>query len=145
VPNTKDGIGNYYRHLIKLNNINGSMRIRTLMDIARLKQAGSAFRIYIQSKRVYIKNSQLGIEEGVTLGWLHQAYPAFCYREDTKERLKELMVEEHTSVQYALFPRSINYKIITDGVQLTTTGVTMQIAKSPNATSADFRATMAEK
>jgi hypothetical protein len=51
------------------------------------------------------------------------------------------MGEEHTSVQYALFPKSINYKIIADGVRLTTTGVAMQIAKSPNATSADFRAT----
>jgi hypothetical protein len=80
VLNTKDGIGNYYRHVIKFNNINGSMRIRTSMDIGRLKQAGSAFRMYLQSKRVYINKSQLGIEEGVTLGWLHQAHPAFCYR-----------------------------------------------------------------
>jgi hypothetical protein len=145
VPNTKDGIINYYRHVIKFNNINGSMRIRTSMDIGRLKQAGSAFRMYLQSKRVYINKAQLGIEEGVTLGWLHQAHPAFCYREDIKERLKELMGEEHKSVQYALFPKSINYKRIADGVRLTTTGVTMQIAKSPNATAADFRATLADK
>jgi hypothetical protein len=52
---------------------------------------------------------------------------------------------EHKSVRYALFPKSINYKRITDGVRLTTTGVTMQIAKSPNATEADFPATMAEE
>jgi hypothetical protein len=145
VPNTKDGIGNYYRHVIKFNNINVSMRIRTSMDIGRLKQAGSAFRMYLQSKRVYINKAQLGIEAGVTLGWLHQAHPSFCYREDIKERLKELMGEEHKSVQYALFPKSIKYKRIADGVRLTTTGVMMQIAKSPNATAADFRATMAEK
>jgi hypothetical protein len=62
VPNTKDGIGNYYRRVIKFNNINGSMRIRTSMDIGRLKQAGSAFRMYLQSKRVYINKAQLGIE-----------------------------------------------------------------------------------
>jgi hypothetical protein len=55
------------------------------------------------------------------------------------------MGEEHTSVQYALFPKSINYKRIADGVRLTTMGVTMQIAISPNATAAYFRATMAEK
>jgi hypothetical protein len=121
------------------------MRIRTSIDIGRLKQAGSAFRMYLQSKIVYINKAQLGIEEGVTLGWLNQAHPAFCYREDIKARLKELMGEEHKSVQYALFPKSINYKRIADGVRLTTTGVTMQIAKSPNATAADFRATMAEK
>jgi hypothetical protein len=115
------------------------------MDIGRLKQAGLVFRMYLQSKRVSINKVQLGIEEGVTLGWLHQAHPAFCYREDIKERLKELMGEEHKSVQYALFPKSINYKRIADDLRLTTTGVTMQIAKSPNATSADFRATMADK
>jgi hypothetical protein len=101
--------------------------------------------MYLQSKRVYINKAQLGIEEGVTLGWLHQAHPAFCYREDIKERLRELMVEEHKSVQYALFPKSINYKRVSDGVRLTTTGVTLQIAKSPNATAEDFRASMAEK
>jgi hypothetical protein len=82
--------------VIKFNNINGSMRIRTSMDIRRIKQAGSDFRMYLQSKRIYINKAQLGIEEGVTLGWLHQAHPDFCYREDIKERLIELMGEEHT-------------------------------------------------
>jgi hypothetical protein len=33
VPNTKDGIGKYYGHVIKFNSINGSMRIRTSMEI----------------------------------------------------------------------------------------------------------------
>jgi hypothetical protein len=142
VPNTKDGIGNHYRHMIKFKNINGSMRIRTSMDIRKLKQAGSAFRVYLQSKRVYINKAQLGIKEGVTLGWLHQTHPAFCYREDIKERLRELMGEEHKEVQYALFPKSINYKRVSDGVRLTTTGVTMQIAKSPNATASYFHASV---
>jgi hypothetical protein len=70
--------------MIKFNNINGSMSIRTSIDIGKLKQAGSAFRVHLQSKRVYINKAQLGIQEGVTLGWLHQAHPAFCYREDIK-------------------------------------------------------------
>jgi hypothetical protein len=91
--------------VIKFNNINGSMRIRTSMDIGKLKQAGSAFRMYIQSKRVYISKAQLGIGEGVTLGWLHQAHPSFCYWEDIKERPRELMGEEHKEVQYTLFPK----------------------------------------
>jgi hypothetical protein len=117
VPNTKDDIGKYYRHIIKFNNINGSMRIRTPMDIGK----------------------------GVTLGWIHQAHPAFCFREDIKERLRELMGDEHKEVQYTLFPKMINYKRVSDGVRLTTTGVTMQIAKSPNLVAADFRASMAEK
>jgi hypothetical protein len=121
------------------------MRIRTSMDIGKLKQAGSDFRMYLQSKRVYINKSQLGIEEGVTLVWLHQAHPAFCYREDIKERLRELMREDHKAVQYALFPKSINYKRVSDGIKLTTMGVTMQIANSPSAAAAYFRASMAEK
>jgi hypothetical protein len=54
------------------------------MDIGKLKQAGSAFHMYLQAKRVYINNAQLGTEEGVTLGWMHRAHPAFCFREDIK-------------------------------------------------------------
>jgi hypothetical protein len=61
VPNTKDGIGKCYRHVIKFNKINGSMRIRTSLDIRKLKQAGSAFRMYLQAKRVYINKEQLAI------------------------------------------------------------------------------------
>jgi hypothetical protein len=60
VPDTKDSIGKYYRRVIKFNNINGSMRIRTSMDIGKLKQAGSAFHVYLQAKRVYINKAQLG-------------------------------------------------------------------------------------
>jgi hypothetical protein len=98
--------------VIKFNNINGSMRIRTSMDIGKLKQAGSAFRMYLQSKIVYINKAQLGIEEGVTLGWLHQAHPAFCYREDIKERLIELMGEEHSNVcQRKLHPPIIDARL----------------------------------
>jgi hypothetical protein len=67
----------------------------------------------------------MGIEEGVTLGCLHLAHPSFCYQEDIKERLSELMGDEHKEVQYALFPKSINYKRVSDGVRLTTTGVSM--------------------
>jgi hypothetical protein len=145
VPNTKEGIGKYYRHIIKFNNINSSTRIRTSMDLGKLKQAGSAFHTYLQAKRVYINKAQLGTEEGVTLGWMHQAHPGFCFREDIKEQLRELTGYEHKEVHYALFPKRINYKRISDGVRLTTTGVTMQIAKSPNLVVADFRSSMAEK
>jgi hypothetical protein len=94
---------------------------------------------------VYINNAQLGTEERVTLVWIHQAHPAFCYREDIKEQLREMMGDEHKDFQYALFPKTINYKRVPDGVRLTTTGVTMQIAKSPNLVAADCRASMAEK
>jgi hypothetical protein len=55
------------------------------------------------------------------------------------------MGDEHKEVQHALFPKMINYKCVWGGVRLTTTGVTMQIAKSPNIVATDFRASMAEK
>jgi hypothetical protein len=101
--------------------------------------------MYLQAKRVYINKAQLGAEEGVTLGWMHQAHPVFCFWEEIKERLRELMGDEHKEVQHALFPKTINYKCVLDGVRLATTGVTMQIAKSPSPVAADFCASMAEK
>jgi hypothetical protein len=55
------------------------------------------------------------------------------------------MGENHKEVKYALFPKTINYKRVSDGVRLTITGVTMQIAKSPNIVSADFHASMADE
>jgi hypothetical protein len=76
---------------------------------------------------------------------MHQAHPAFCFGEDIKERLRELMGDERKEVQYALFQKTINYKRISDGVRLTTTGVTIQVAKSLNLVAADFCASMAEK
>jgi hypothetical protein len=75
------------------------MHIRTSMDIGKLKQDGSELRKYLQAKRVYINKAQLGTEEGVTLGWMHHAYPAFCFWGDIKEWLRELMGDEHKEVQ----------------------------------------------
>jgi hypothetical protein len=145
VTNTKDSIGKYYRHVIKFNNINCSVRIRRSMDIGKLKQARSAFCMYLQANRVYINKAQLGTEEGVTLGWMHQAHTAFCYREDIEERIREFMGEEHKEVKYSLFPKTINYKHVSDGVRLATIGVTMQIVKSAYLVAADFRASMEDK
>jgi hypothetical protein len=94
---------------------------------------------------VYINRAQLVAEEGVNLGWTNQAHPDFCYWEDIKQRLIELIGEEYTEVQYALFPKTINHKYVLDDVRLTTTGVTMQITKSPNLVPTDLRTSMAEK
>jgi hypothetical protein len=55
------------------------------------------------------------------------------------------MGEEHKEVQYALFQKMINYKCVSDGVRFTTTGLTMQIVKSPNRVAADFRASVTEE
>jgi hypothetical protein len=62
VPNSKEGIEGYYRHAIKFNNVNGTMRIRILLDIGKLKRPRTAFHHYLDDKRVYINNAQLGTE-----------------------------------------------------------------------------------
>jgi hypothetical protein len=38
VPNSKDGIKQYFRHDVKFNNINSKLRIHTLQDIGQLKK-----------------------------------------------------------------------------------------------------------
>jgi hypothetical protein len=37
ILNSKEGIEGYYRHAIKFNNVNGTMRILTSLDIGKLK------------------------------------------------------------------------------------------------------------
>jgi hypothetical protein len=62
IPNSKEGFNGYYRHAIKSNNVNGTMRIRTSLDIDKLKRPGTSFRHYLEDKRVYINKAQLGTE-----------------------------------------------------------------------------------
>jgi hypothetical protein len=64
IPNSKEGIEGYYQHAIKFNNVNGSMRIRTSLDIGKLKRPGTSFRRYLYDKMNYINKAQLGTEEG---------------------------------------------------------------------------------
>jgi hypothetical protein len=68
IPNSKEGIEGYYRHAIKYNNVNGTMRIRTSLDIGKLKRPGTYFRRYLDNKIVYINKAHLGTEEGLSLG-----------------------------------------------------------------------------
>jgi hypothetical protein len=84
VPNSKDGIEQYFRHDVKFNNINGKLRIHTPHDIGQLRRGRSKFRLYPENQRVYINKAQLGEEDGITLGWTLKAHSAFCYRDDMK-------------------------------------------------------------
>jgi hypothetical protein len=96
-------------------------------------------------QRVYINKGQLGEEDGITLGWTLKAHTSFCYRDDTKEALYKMMVEEFKGGQYALFPKKIKYKRSKDGAKMTTHGITLQVTKTPGIASADFWADMVEK
>jgi hypothetical protein len=66
VTNTKYGIEGYFWHVVKSNNVNGTMRIRTSLYIGKLKRTRTAFRLYLDSKRVYINKAQLRTEEGLS-------------------------------------------------------------------------------
>jgi hypothetical protein len=44
IPNSKEGIEGYYRHAIKFNNVDGTMRIFTSLDISKLRRPGTSFR-----------------------------------------------------------------------------------------------------
>jgi hypothetical protein len=57
-----------------------------------------------------------------------------------------MMGEEFKGVQYALFPKTINYKQSKEVAKMTTeNSITLQVTKSPGITAADFGADMAEK
>jgi hypothetical protein len=103
VPNSKAGTEQYFRHDVKFNNINGKLRIRTLQGLDQLKWGRSKFCVYLEQQRVYINKDQLG-------GWTLKLHPAFCYRDDMKEALYNIMGDEFKGVQYALFPKTIKYK-----------------------------------
>jgi hypothetical protein len=145
VPNTKVGIEKYFRHEVKFNIVNGKLRIRASKDIRQIKRGRSKFRVYLENQRVYINKARLGEEEGITLGWILKAHPAFCFRDDMKDELCNMMGETFKNVHYALFPKTIKYKRSKDGAKMSTNGITLQVTKTPGTTATDFRAEMAEK
>jgi hypothetical protein len=80
----------------------------------------------------------------LSLGWIHKAHPDFAFRDGMKEQLQAMMNKEFKDIKYALFMRTIKYKL-SDGMMLTTNGITIQVAKTENTSSTYFRASMAEK
>jgi hypothetical protein len=109
-----------------------------------LKNPVTSFCRYLDDKIVYINKAQLGTEEGLSLGWIYKAHPAFAFRDGTKEQIHAMMNREFKDIKYALFPRTIKYKR-SDGMMLTTNGIAIQVAKTENTSSTSFRAAMAEK
>jgi hypothetical protein len=145
VPNKKVGIEQYFRHEVKFNNVNDKLRILATKDTRQLKRGRSKFRVYLENQRVYINKAQLGEEEGITLGWIFKAHPAFCFRDDMKDALYNMMGETFKNVHTVLFPKTIKYKRSKDGAKMSTNGITLQVTKTPGITADDFRAEMAEK
>jgi hypothetical protein len=65
----------------------------------------------------------------VVLGWIPGPHPAFSFRESMRDAIKDQMPIEYANVEWALFPKTIYYTIASDGVKLSTSGVSLQITK----------------
>jgi hypothetical protein len=89
----------------------------------------STFKEYLMKYRVYINNAQLGPEEAVLLGWISGSHPAFSYRDNMREAIQNQMPIEYASLEWALFPKMIYYTRASDGVKLSTSGVSLQVTK----------------
>jgi hypothetical protein len=91
VPNSKDAITVYCRHRLAGNNVSSKMKIQSTSTIAQMKHATSTFKQYLIKDRVQINNAQLGAEEAVVLGWIPGSHPAFSFRDNMRDAIKEQM------------------------------------------------------
>jgi hypothetical protein len=129
VPNSKDAITVYYRHRLAGNNVSGKTRIQLTSTTKQMKHATSSFKQYLIKDRVHINNAQLGPEEAVVLGWIPGSHPVFSFRDSMREAIKDQMPIEYANVEWALFPKAIYYTRASDGVKLSTPGVSLQVTK----------------
>jgi hypothetical protein len=129
VPNSKYAITVYYRHRLAGNNISGKMRIQSTSTIAQMKHATSTFKQYLIKDRVHINNAQLVQEEAVVLGWIPGSHLEFSFQDNMREAIKDQMPIEYANVEWALFPKTIYYIRASDGVKLSTSGVSLQVTK----------------
>jgi hypothetical protein len=129
VLNSKDAITVYYRHRLAGNNVTGKMRIQSTSTIAQMKHATSTFKEYVMKDRVRINNAQLGPEEAAVLGWIPGSHPAFSFRDNMREAIKNQMSIAYANVEWAIFPKTIYYMRVSDGVKLSTSGVSLQVTK----------------
>jgi hypothetical protein len=129
VPNSKDAITVYYRHRLAGNNVSGKKKIQSTSTIAQMKHAKSTFKQYLMKDRVHINDAQLGPEEAVVICWITGYHPAFSFRDNMREAIKDQTPIEYATVEWALFPKTIYYTIVSDGVKLSTSGIYLQVTK----------------
>jgi hypothetical protein len=94
-----------------------------------MKHATSSFKQYLLKDWVHFNNAQLGPEEAVVLGWIPGPHPAFSFRDSMREAIKDQMPIEYANVEWALFPKTIYYTRTSDGVKMSTSGVSLQVTK----------------
>jgi hypothetical protein len=105
------------------------MRIQSTSTIAQMKHATLSFKQYLIKDWVHINNAQLGAKEAVVLGWIPGSHPEFSFRDSMREAIKDQMPIEYANVEWALFPKTIYYTRESDGVKLSTSGVSLQVTK----------------
>jgi hypothetical protein len=105
------------------------MRIQSTITITQMKHATSTFKQYLIKDRVHINNAQLGPEEAVVLGWIPGSHPTFSFQDNMREAINDQMPNEYANVEWALFPKTIYYTRESDGVKLSTPGVSLQVTK----------------
>jgi hypothetical protein len=127
-----------------VNNVARSINILTKSSISQLKHPSSTFHQYLNKERVHINSAQLGVEEGVTMGWCWKSHTAFGYRDEMKYHLELMMGKEHEDTTYALFPKNIRYVRKYDGAKLNITGISLRIAKRPGVSEKLFREELAQ-
>jgi hypothetical protein len=79
--------------------------------------------------RVHINNAQLETEVTVVIGWITGSHPAFSFRDNIREAIKNQIPIEYANVEWALFPRTIYFTRASDGVKLSASGVSLQVTK----------------
>jgi hypothetical protein len=89
----------------------------------------------------YAARSRRGSDNGMVL----EVDPMCGYRDEMKSRLKLMMVKEHEDTAYALFPKNIRYVRKSDGAKLSTTGITLRIAKRLGISEQAFCEELAER
>jgi hypothetical protein len=105
------------------------MRIQSTSTIEQMKHVTSSFKQYLIKDGVHINNAHLGEEEAVVLGWISGSHPAFSFRDSIREAIKDQMPIEYANVEWALFPKTIYYTRASDGVKMSTSGVSLQVTK----------------
>jgi hypothetical protein len=94
-----------------------------------MKHATLSFKQYLLKDRVHINSAQLGPEEAVVLGWMSGSHPGLSFRDSMREAINDQMPIEYANVEWALFPKTIYYTRASDGVKLSTSGVSLQVTK----------------
>jgi hypothetical protein len=79
------------------------MKIRSSSTIAQLKHQSSFFKQHLLHEHVHINNAQLGLEEGIVMGWMMGSHPAFTHHDGMRDDLTTMVGNEVEGPEWALY------------------------------------------